>query len=1592
MKLRSAGLWAAICAGACGGAGHEALVVVATTPPPVRPTTTSTAPTLPPQTPSPKGTIVFRPFVPAGNLPARRPLVPQPSAPPPPSGKGTVDESGDETKLVDVLIGSAAIGKEKDSAIDTDVDAVSDGVRLVLDSPYQMFSKTGTYVHVAAYLPTFAPAASARVFVDGKLAGRTDATGTFVFRDVPKDVYGNGQHNLSVIAGTGTTRSKGGATYTAFARTHSFERANLYVYTDRGVFAPGDTVHVRAFAWRLRGDYRPFADAAVNVLLRKDGKVFSGGRIATDKMGIAWLDLPLPSTIPEGSYELAVEHLGERATARLQVKRILAPVFKIDHTVPRFLAREAKPIAFDVKIASATGDPLKSTMLVARAVDPSGKLVWTESRKVTTPGPHKLVIPGEYVKLLHTGFGEGALASVTIEATDEASGRRDELKRDLRIATAPYRLVVESDRNEHVTGETIKVVVHATDLEQSPASGEEIEIAMKGPGTDTKLTVKSDADGLAKATFVMPAAAVTLEATLVKAKAVKGFGYIQNSPPRAMFADIPVPSVVERAATPIEVRFPSSWAPAEKVVHADVVDSSGALIHAFLLPIAKQGTTWIAKGSFPAPSWGSMLITFFAIGAEEKELGKPDKVGLLTDGANLPVSASRPITVTLKAPTSVAPGAKFDLEVSLARAWTGAPKDRPFALGAAITEDAFVALLDPLERTPHGVLYNPERKVMATTGSQILSWPVVQRTWGAGTYDIALPPFGFRMGGPQLPAVIHKPQPVTPPVVAANGAGGAPKPGDVDGDGIPDAQDKCPNEPETYNGYQDDDGCPDKGKVVITSNDIKIMPQAAASASPAPAFAGTLGALPALPPPPPKEPALKKPPVGHDDVKITIRTEFSPTSLWIPERILEPGKDGIASVKIPAQLSDSITTQRVTVVASDDRGATGIGKALIKVDQDVSVRSDVPAVLTQGDEVEVAVAVRNTRKDAVAGTVTLSSTGIALAAGTTSQTITVAAGSTSAAKFRVRATAAGKIPFTVSFAESRPAGSPSTTPLRNDREDRTVWVRPRGVPIETKQTGKLSSSDSLSFFVVRNKDDAHVEADLAIAFPSAVPLLEGLEDLVSENAYLGVDPDSSRLLAAIAVEGYLLRTKAPASTIARVHQQLLLGATDLLIEQQQDGGWGWRWDQFAAKNGLGSATSPYVTSHALLALAKLRETDVPIPDSAITAARAYLLKLIEQSGGHVDVSNVAFWEGDGLSRQRAATMSAFHAIAASERTTPPSTYESNKIDSLATAAEAIAKGGPGSEDPLTLSAAVMGLHLHAVARGTSANVRESTLAGVRTLVAAYRDSYWEPSWFHAFGGRIEATRGAIELLATVAPGVYDADLHDAVGYLLSTRPSWGAWHNSWGTAAAIEALTFLDPTPPEKSSASVTISVDGKSVKLVKIDPADPFTSAASLRSVDLASFLSVGKHEVRVAYDGALTVPVTATVRRYSPEKPKLLIEIERGLSGEISQGESTTSSVTIKTSAKYAEVMVSVPLPAGLEADARKMDALVQSGAIAAWRTSAGALSMSLSSPGVGAKKLDLPLRAIRKGTYTLSAIYAYVPRSEAEGYSAEGKIVIK
>jgi hypothetical protein len=91
---------------------------------------------------------------------------------------------------------------------------------------------------------------------------------------------------------------------------------------------------------------------------------------------------------------------------------------------------------------------------------------------------------------------------------------------------------------------------------------------------------------------------------------------------------------------------------------------------------------------------------------------------------------------------------------------------------------------------------------------------------------------------------------------------GATRGPDRDGDGIPDATDRCPAHPETYNGVQDQDGCPDRGRVVL---DGKMIPKKKLPARPSPSYRREArddaqdeesgAAAPEPAPPPPMSPA-----------------------------------------------------------------------------------------------------------------------------------------------------------------------------------------------------------------------------------------------------------------------------------------------------------------------------------------------------------------------------------------------------------------------------------------------------------------------------------------------------------------------------------------------------------------------------------------------------------------------------------------------------------------------------------------------------------------------------------------------------------------
>jgi outer membrane protein OmpA-like peptidoglycan-associated protein len=94
--------------------------------------------------------------------------------------------------------------------------------------------------------------------------------------------------------------------------------------------------------------------------------------------------------------------------------------------------------------------------------------------------------------------------------------------------------------------------------------------------------------------------------------------------------------------------------------------------------------------------------------------------------------------------------------------------------------------------------------VAALHGSQGPTGVIVASETRGREHDLERPTFATTVGG--------------------RAGGGQIAPGaDRDGDRIAEAWDRCPLEPETYNGTEDEDGCPDRGSVIVSDSAIVIL-------------------------------------------------------------------------------------------------------------------------------------------------------------------------------------------------------------------------------------------------------------------------------------------------------------------------------------------------------------------------------------------------------------------------------------------------------------------------------------------------------------------------------------------------------------------------------------------------------------------------------------------------------------------------------------------------------------------------------------------------------------------------------------------------
>lgn len=263
-----------------------------------------------------------------------------------------------------------------------------------------------------------------------------------------------------------------------------------------------------------------------------------------------------------------------------------------------------------------------------------------------------------------------------------------------------------------------------------------------------------------------------------------------------------------------------------------------------------------------------------------------------------------------------------------------------------------------------------------------------------------------------------------------------------------------------------------------------------------------------------------------------LRQYFPETLYWQPE--LETDAEGRATMDVP--IADSITTWRISLLASDVDGNLGSADVGLRVFQDFFVEPDLPRFLTVGDEIEVPVSIFNYLDQPQTVTLTFSAGDWFEFLGDAQMTVEIGANEVAGVTAPIRVTGFGSHEFTVT-AQGEQMG---------DAVARAVEVLPDGKPLATVENGVLAAEQS---FAVQFPADAVPGASRVTLriYPSVTAeIVQGLEALLTEP-YGCFEQTSSTTYPNVLVLDYLRSVgEADPAIVTRAERLIQLGYQRLL--------------------------------------------------------------------------------------------------------------------------------------------------------------------------------------------------------------------------------------------------------------------------------------------------------------------------------------------------------------------------------------------------------------------------------------------------------------
>ncbi len=685
--------------------------------------------------------------------------------------------------------------------------------------------------------------------------------------------------------------------------------------------------------------------------------------------------------------------------------------------------------------------------------------------------------------------------------------------------------------------------------------------------------------------------------------------------------------------------------------------------------------------------------------------------------------------------------------------------------------------------------------------------------------------------------------------------------------------------------------------------------------------------------------------------EIRVRSWF-PETLFVDPNVLT---DDAGQAQISMTMADSITSWRLTALASSLQGQIGSNVANVIVYQDFFVDIDFPATLTQNDEVWVPVVVYNYLEQAQ--TLQLEAQAddwVEFLSGATRE-VEVDPNSVTGFYFPVKVLKVGWHQLTVIAQGS----------AQNDAIRRSVEVIPDGVEQRMAESGRLDGSKTVTMTFPDNAVEDASKMWVKVYPGLFSQVVEGLDSMLQMPSGC-FEQTSSSTYPNVLVLDYMIQTDTLTEEIELSAREFINQGYQRLLSYEVSGG-GFEW--------FGETPAHRVlTAYGLLEFHDMSMVHSVDP-AVITRTQTWLANL-QNGDGSYDFDSGGIHEG--------AINNFSNSVL---RTTAYITY-------------ALAESGyTGGE----VSAGVQWLKSHRsdatdnYAKGMmamallAADPNDTTADQI--LEALYNDRQEEDQkiWWgqdtqtesYGNGKTAEMETTALIGQAMIRAGVHVDIVPNILDYLLANKGSFGEWST---TSATIQALKFMIASlgaTVEDAQASIVVSANGQEVDTLTINEANKDV----LQLVDLSAYRNDGQNQVTlgVSGEGNLMYSVVGsywTPRTEDPYEPdggpvSVAISYDRT---ELEVDDLVTATVTLTNNVPDSVqrmLLVDIGLPPGFDLVSASLDDAVPTTALQRYEVAGRQLILYVERVDYGEPlSLSYQLRAAypMKGTTGSASAYPY------------------